>query len=105
MLSIVKGNGPQPPENTQLWACASRLQDYKTGEGLLVVLAVHYCLNAVMFTCQASQATALKQSHCKKGVSVPHTNACMTCSSMQYGHVQLPCYLQWSVLCGLQVGQ
>ena len=34
MLNIVRGNGPQPPENTQLWACASRLRNYKTGEGL-----------------------------------------------------------------------
>ena len=35
MLSIVRGKGPQPQENSQLWACASRLQDYKTGEGLI----------------------------------------------------------------------
>eukprot|EP00891_Asterochloris_glomerata_P009941 jgi/Astpho2/9941/Aster-06647 len=32
LLESVRGFGPQPEDNVDIWACASRLKDYRTGE-------------------------------------------------------------------------
>lgn len=67
------------------------------------IQAVHFLSDRCGWPHHA-HAAASKHSHINKAVPVAHSDTRMPWNSMHHVDGQLLCYLQYCVLCGLQVG-
>ena len=59
IMKMIQKRGPQPPEETDLWACVSRLKDKSGGMGEWSVAAdLTGCLGPKLSRCFVGQAAA-----------------------------------------------